>query len=366
MSRGWRIARIGGVDVRVDPSWIVIALLLGAQFWYLFADPLRYPGVGTATSLGYALAATLLAFGSVLLHELAHAAVCRLRGIPVEGITLYMLGGATHARLESRGPFDEFLATAAGPATSIVLGGAFLALRAAIGPVSMPNPMLTTFAFLGAGNVFLGIFNLLPAFPMDGGRILRSIVWRTTGDIQRATLAASTLGRLVGWALVAAGLVLGLARQDLFWLWMAVIGYSVARAAGWAAVDARREQRLAGITAASVMAPPPPVVPAGLTVGEAVAGYLAGREGEAFPVMQGGRVLGFVSLGTVAGVAGNRPVPEAMAGPEASVTVAPEDTLDLVAERMAESDARLALVVDGGALVGVVYPETVAGAAGGG
>src|SRR5919198_1745034 len=207
LREGWRMGRVGSVEIRVDPSWTVIALLITVNLALEFSDRARFPDVsGSGTALGLAVLATVLIFGSVLAHELAHAGMSLLRGIPVSGITLFLFGGATQARVESKGPLDEFLVTVVGPATSALLGGLFL-LGHAYARQRLNHPAGAILGYLALVNLVMAVFNMLPGFPLDGGRLLRSALWRATGNLHRATMIAAAVGQGVGAAIAAGGVV---------------------------------------------------------------------------------------------------------------------------------------------------------------
>src|SRR5207249_2945291 len=158
--------------------------------------------VSSTAATGYAVLAVVMFFGCILAHELAHAGVSKLRRIPVIGITLFMFGGATQAKIDSRGPADEFLVTAAGPATSLALGLLFLGLSNLLR--SAPGDQLAwIIERLGLLNLALGVFNLAPGFPLDGGRLLRSLLWRMTGSLARATRIAGRVGQVIAALVVA-------------------------------------------------------------------------------------------------------------------------------------------------------------------
>jgi Zn-dependent protease/predicted transcriptional regulator len=356
MLRGWRIGRIGGIDIRIDPSWPVIVLLITFNMWAQFADRGRFTGTPLPLSLMLAVATSVLFFLSILAHELAHAGVCRLRGIPVGGIILMFWGGATEAKLESREPVDEFLVTAAGPATSILVGALFLGLHAA-GGGGGESDVQVMWRYLGNVNILLGLFNLLPGFPLDGGRLLRAVVWRVTGSLAKGTRVAARGGQLVGGLMIAAGIAFTIRTQDIYSLWLALIGWFLFRAASETLVDSQRRALMARTTVGEVMAPPPPTIPADLSVGEALERYLNGHDGEAFPVIDGNRVVGLVSLRAADGVPPGRPVTEAMAGTGGAVEAAPSDPLDEVTQRLVETRGQAVLVMDGGRLVGVIEPD---------
>src|SRR5439155_3406525 len=179
---------------------------------------------------------------------------------------VWMLGGATHAQLESRGPFDEFLVTVVGPGTSLALGGLLLAGWHAGGGAAAGGSLTYMLGRLGVTNVFLGIFNLLPGFPLDGGRLLRSILWRITGSLSKATRLAGRVGQGVAILFVGFGIVLFAKSQRLDALWLAFIGSFLYRAAAAAQTDSARRSQLESITVRQVMSPPPPTVPPDMPV----------------------------------------------------------------------------------------------------
>jgi Zn-dependent protease len=191
----WRVARIAGIEVRVDSSWVVIALLITYSMYLRFS--ILYKGLSTGAAVGVAILAAVLFFGSVLIHELAHALVSRARGIRVQDITLFLFGGATRARVESRGPGDEFLIAVVGPLTSGLLAALFWAVEV-FARGALPRSLIGMFGYLAWINLLLAGFNLVPGFPLDGGRLLRSVVWRATGSFRRATRIASLGGQAGG------------------------------------------------------------------------------------------------------------------------------------------------------------------------
>jgi Zn-dependent protease len=221
------VARVGGVDIRVDRSWVFIAVLATWSFWARFQDER-----GAAVALVMAIVAAVLFFGSILAHELAHALEARHRGIEVRSITLYLFGGATETASEARRPGDEFAVTAVGPWTSLVLGCAFALLASGADEVGLTAPGQVA-ALLAWVNLVLAFFNVLPGAPLDGGRMLDSLVWRVTGDHRRARRVATGAGRVLGSALVALGLfeVVAVSGGVVDGLWLALVGWFLVQAA---------------------------------------------------------------------------------------------------------------------------------------
>ncbi len=360
MEDGWRVGRIAGTEVRVAPSLVVIAGIVVYQRWVDFANPGIFPGTTVVAAGALAVLFAALFFGSVLVHELGHATLAKMRHIEVDGITLWMFGGATHARVDSRGPFDEFIIAVVGPGTSFALGAAFVALSHAL-PIGQLRLVLNE---IGRINVILAVFNVAPGFPLDGGRVLRSIVWAVTGNFVRATVAAARVGQVFGAGCVAlavaSALFEGNAFVDRFGIvgavWLGIIGVILLQAATATIAQERRIRTLTQTLAGSAMRPPPPAVPADMTVGQARATYLEGRTG-AFPVFEAGRLIGFVSAASIDGTWSERPVREVATSPEAAITVLPSDPISSVLDRLHERKASFALVMDDGRLVGVLNEQ---------
>jgi Zn-dependent protease/CBS domain-containing protein len=345
--RAWRIGSIGGVDIRVDSSWVVIAALITYSEWVRFTD--AGFGLSHGTALGVAIFAAGLFFGSVLAHELAHAGMARARGIQVMGITLFLYGGATSARVEEKGPGSEFLVTVVGPGTSFALAAIFWVLGRHTG-----RPFDAAFQDLARVNAILAVFNLVPGFPLDGGRILRSIIWKVTGSLDRATQIAAICGQVVGAGLIAAGLVQFASGSNPFALWLAFIGFFLLQAARGSARFQRVRQALAGGTVAQAMRPPPLAIPAQMSLSQAFDMYLRGRETELFPVVDGDRVVGMLSFDAARTVGQHdplRPVRDAMLPLDESLIVRSDERLDVVSDRLTGHEA---MVADDGRLVGTI------------
>src|SRR5258708_22079881 len=218
----WQVGRIAGIQVRVDSSWVVIALLITYSMYLRFA--FLYKDLSAGAAVGIAILAAVLFFGSILVHELAHALVSRAGGIQFQDITLFVCGGATRARVESRGPGDEFLIAVVGPLTSVGVAALFWAVDV-FARGALPRPLIGMFGYLAWVNLLLAGFNLVPGFPLDGAPLLRSLVWRATGSFRRATRIASLAGQAVGWLLVAGGGAFLLTGNLAGGIWVAFIGW---------------------------------------------------------------------------------------------------------------------------------------------
>jgi Zn-dependent protease len=349
----WRLGSIGGIPLRVDPLLLVVVLLLTGTYWSEIVD--SYPSLGRGGAFGLALGIALALVASVLVHELAHALVARLRGIPVAGITLLAWGGATETSMEDRGAGDEFMVTAAGPGSSLLLAAAFWVIGQSS---ALPDPVAGGARFLGRINLLLAIFNLLPGFPLDGGRVLRSIIWRITGNLERATRIAAAIGQVFGFGVVAWGLYFVIFRDSIFGLWTALIGWMIASGARAAGQQAGVGKVLAEGIAEDAMGPPSEAIPAGISLSEALDRFLMGREQETFLVVEDGRAVGaltFDAAGRIGRDDPTRPVRQAMLPLDRAPVVGPDERLDVVVQRLGNRPA--VFVVGGdGSLLGAIRP----------
>lgn len=227
---GYRLGRIFGIDVHIHGSWLVIG---GLVLWTLAASalPADYPDLSGAMRLLMAAVITLLFFVSLLAHELAHSVVAMARGIPVHRITFFLFGGMAQTSTDSRSAGEEFLIAIAGPVMSFLLGGLFLALWTLGNGASWGPVLVGSAAYLTVLNVILGTFNLLPGFPMDGGRVLRSVIWKVTGDVTRATMWASRVGSLMAMLLMGYGVYEALTGAFISGMWLVLIGMFIRNAA---------------------------------------------------------------------------------------------------------------------------------------
>jgi Zn-dependent protease/predicted transcriptional regulator len=355
----WRAGRIAGIEVRVDRSWVVIALLITYSM-YLRASTL-YPELSGGGAVALGILATVLFFGSVLVHELAHAVVSR--GIRVQDITLFLFGGATRARVESRGPGDEFVIAAVGPLTSGLLAALF-GIIAGLGGDSLSRPLAGTFGYLAWTNLLLAVFNLLPGFPLDGGRLLRSAIWRATGSLSRATRVASLAGQVVGWLLVAAGVASLLAGDLAGGIWFAFIGWFLVQAARSSYDELQLRDMLRGVEAEDVMARDLLRIPPDLSLQDAVDDYFMRYDHGAFPVDEQGRTIGLLTLRGVRRVPREQwptsRVRDHMVPLGDQVMVAPDARMDGVLDKLQDGEAGRVLVVQDGDVVGIITPSDLA------
>ena len=256
MGNGIRIGRIFGVQIALHPSWFVIAVIVT----YLMAAgqlPATYAGWPQAVYWIVGAVISLLFFASVLAHELSHALVARRFGMKVRDITLFIFGGAASLEGDAQRPRDEALIAAAGPVTSLAIGAVLLGASFLVGQPEVQAIV----GWLGYINLTLGFFNLIPGFPMDGGRILRAVLWKVRGDRNAATRNAAVVGRLFGYLLIAGGVFLIFQGGSPFnGVWLALIGWFLSNAAESAVAQMSVEHALHGIKVRDVMESDPPAV----------------------------------------------------------------------------------------------------------
>lgn len=354
----WRLARVAGVEIRIDASWAVIALLVGYSLYLRF--DFLHEDVSTGYVVALAAVAAVAFFGSVLLHELAHALVARTRGIPVRGITLFLFGGATHAKVESKEPKDEFLISVIGPLTSLAIAGVLFVLSLLVGTSDDPIP--DALGYLAWVNLALAVFNLLPGLPLDGGRVLRSVVWGVTGSIGRATRVAAMGGQIIGWGMVALGVVTVLAGA-IGGLWFAAIGWFLAQAAQASYLQVQIRRLFRGAEAEDAMSAGVVTIPSGTSVENSIHDYFLRYDHTAFPVNEDGKTTGLITLRAVRRVPREErqsaTVDECMTPIDRAATVSRHVPLEEVLERFQEEDLQRVLVVDGDEVVGIVTPRDI-------
>ncbi|MQA90926.1 MAG: CBS domain-containing protein [Gemmatimonas sp.] len=354
---GLRIGKWFGLEIRIDYSWIIIFTLV---LWTFTAGvfPTRVPGLNGATYLAMGFSGTLLFFLSVLLHEISHSLVAESKGIPVDGITLFVFGGIAHTRTEFEEPGDEFLIAAAGPVASFAIAGLFGLLSWA-GPRIGAAPAVTAVAaYLALLNLILAVFNLLPGFPLDGGRLFRAAIWKATGDLTRATRVASIGGRVLAYALMGLGLLQIFAGGLIGGIWMIFIGWFVRNAAESSYLQQVLRSSLADVTVEDVMTTDIQTVPADLTLLEFVDAYVFRGRYESYPVVDEERPAGVLTFRQVKGIPqeewSRRTVADTMTPLEPDGIVAPSTRMIEAMEKIQGSKAGRLLVEEEGRLVGIV------------
>jgi Zn-dependent protease len=360
MTASLRLGRIAGIPIGASWSVLFIAVLIG---WPLTGRvlPSLVPGMAPSVYWLAGAVATGLFLGSLLAHELGHALVARRAGLRVRGITLWMLGGVAQLEDEPASPRDDFRVAVVGPAVSLALAVGFGLAAVVLGVMAAPTLAGAVAGWLAVGNLALAVFNLLPAAPLDGGRVLRGLLWRRHGDRTRAAVTAARAGQLLGGVLIAYGLLGVLTGWGIGTLWTALVGWFLVGAARQERAQTLVRHGLAGLRVADIMVPTPVVAPAWFTVDAFLHDYVAWRPADrtaALPLRSfDGQPAGVVTVAALASVppsqrhamrAGDVAVPA-----WAVITTRPDEPVTGLLERLQDGSGIAVVVVDG-AVVGLV------------
>jgi Zn-dependent protease/CBS domain-containing protein len=349
----FRILRIAGIDVFIHVSWLILFVLVTWSLAVGYYPPLL-PELTALQAWTLGAISAILLFASVLLHELAHSLVARTRGIPATSITLFIFGGVSSLASDAPRASTEFLVAIVGPLMSFAIAAVcFLASQ-----VVPDQRAAALFGYLALLNALLGGFNLIPGFPLDGGRVLRAVVWQLTGSMRRGLEVAVGVGQLVGYGLMAWGVVLVLDGNAFNGIWIAVIGWFLQGAGAGQLRQVRSEERLRGLTVHDVMRPDTTAVGPNATVEALIEEYLVPGNRRAVPVVDGERLVGMITLGDIQGVppqarAVTRVV-DVMGGRAGVISVGPATPLAEALEAMLAGDFEQLPVLADGRLVGVL------------
>jgi Zn-dependent protease len=369
MRGSFRLGRISGIEIGIHYSWLLIFVLVASTLALgFFKQALSDPNPAISWAAGVIAAMAL--FASVLIHELAHSLVAQARGIPVRSITLFLFGGVSNLEQEAEKPGAEFAMAIVGPVTSLGLALVFAVLYRLVsaGEAAAPLPFpaqnyasvyAAALHYLAYINGLLAVFNILPGFPLDGGRVLRSLIWGASGNLVRATNIAATVGRLIGWGFIAFGVltIFNNPSSLIGGIWIAIIGWFLSNAAESNRQEVTLREQLSGVTVGDAMVQPQASVGPKTSVEELVNGILSQRFGRAVTVCEGERTVGIVTIGDVKGVPQVRwattPVEQIMTkAPLYSVT--PEDSLNVAMKLIAQHDLNQVVVIAGGQCAGLL------------
>jgi Zn-dependent protease/CBS domain-containing protein len=345
MGGSLRLGSLLGVAVEVHVSWFLILALMSTSLalgWF----PAEAPGISEGEAWVLGIAGALLLFGSVLVHELAHSVVARARGLEAKSITLFLFGGVSSIGGEARTAATEFLVAIVGPITSFALAAVAFAVSLLVDGGSGIGALV---GYLALVNVLLGGFNLVPGFPLDGGRVLRAILWSRSGSMRRSTETAVQVGQVVAYLFVGWGILQIFSANLIGGLWIAAIGWFLNNAATAALQQLVVEQGLAGLSVGQVFRPDPTTVLPGETLAEVADRVLLPGNRRAVPVADG-RLVGILTLTDIGRVPlderASVRVAEAMGGRDGIVTVRPEDSLRDALEALGRGDFEQLPVVD--------------------
>ncbi len=351
----FRVARLFGIDIEIHPSWFLILAFVAYTLSEGFF-PDGYEDWSTGVYWAVGITSALLLFLTVLIHELAHALVAKRRGLDVPRITLFIFGGVSHLGRQPSSAGEEFQIAAAGPATSLVIaiatGLGALLLR---GANEQAEAILFYLAFVNAA---LAVFNILPGFPLDGGRVLRSIAWKKTGSFRRATRVASGVGEIFGYGLLAVGFFLLLGGLLFDGLWLMFIGWFLLGAARGEAANLQLEGVLRGLTARDVMHADFPSVVPGAPLQTIVDDVMVGQGERAVMVANGGAVLGILTVTDVRAIPRDQwratPAQAAMTPRDRIVTVVAATPAVEVLVLIGEKRLNQIPVLDDGRMIGMI------------
>ncbi|MFH1502542.1 MAG: site-2 protease family protein [Candidatus Eisenbacteria bacterium] len=353
-----------GIRIVADYSWFLIVALIATTLtigWFPTTlpdrSPLQYVALGVLTALFF--------FASVLVHELAHSVVAVLSGIPVRRITLFLFGGVAEISREPSDPGTELRVALAGPVTSAVLAAGFWVAFVAMGEGSSQPGLQLAILYLALANTFLLGFNLLPGLPLDGGRVLRAIIWKVSGNLRRATLLASTVGKVIAGLLILAGIAGVVTRGFVLpGLWFVFIALFLRHAADRSYRQVLVHEALSGIGVTSVMVRDAVSVPQDITLSELIEDYLLRHHYTAYPVVDGDVPVGVISVRLVKrvprGAWRSTSVAQAMHPLTNDIALSPRDTLPTAMQKMSASGLGKLPVIEDGRLVGVVTRRDIA------
>ena len=376
---GFRLGRLFGISIHVDWSWLVI---FGLVSWSLSATFGQiHPGWSAGMRWEMAMLAAFLFFASVLAHELAHSLAALARRVPVQNITLFMFGGVSNIQREPATPAEELFITIVGPLTSLFLGALFLVIGAggyvlndavlsASALLARLQPMNTILAWLGSINIMVGFFNLIPAFPLDGGRIIRSLFWAISRDLLRSTHLAALLGQGIGWLMIFAGSVMLFGIRVPFFgtglfngLWLIFIGWFLNNAAAAGYRHVVMQEKLVDVSVRHVMQTQLPVVASNVSLDELVNRQLGKLEEQTMLVSEGQNVVGMVAIQDVTispkGEWDSTPVRDIMTPVSDLEYVTPDQGVAEVFDHLQQSQMRQIPVVLDNQVVGLLRSKDI-------
>lgn len=351
-----RLGKPFGIPLEIDASWLLVFFLVAASLTMSYL-PTAIPGGSSVLYVALGVLTALAFFGSLVLHELAHSLVARAGGLKVSRVTLFALGGVSQMEDEPRSPGHEFLLAAAGPATSVLIGLLLLGITLALTALDVADVVWVPLEYLGVINLSLAAFNLLPGFPLDGGRVLRALLWAVTGDMLKATRWASRSGQAIGITLIAVA-VIGVLLGTFDFVWLAVMGWFLSNMSAGAYQQQLLRSTLAAVTLQQIMSSPAQLAPADATLEEMAHSYFLGGRHTRYPVVEDGHIIGLIDLARVRDVPRaewpGTLVREVAAADLANIVGSPNDSVDSVLARLEPGGPGAVLVVDDRRLAGIV------------
>lgn len=377
---GIPIGKAFGIPLKLHWSWFIIFLLVtGALAGSYF--PATYPNWTVLSNIFAGVITSLLFFISVMAHELMHSIVAIREGMHISGITLFILGGVSEMTEEPKTARDEFWMAIAGPGTSILIGGLLLLVFVGLGgtltwssligtgsTIPASKPFLSQFIgaillWLGYINLALGVFNLIPGYPLDGGRVLRALIWWGSGKLQRATRIAATIGRIIGYLFIFGGIFLLFTANFINGIWFILIGWFLESAASSSYRQMVINDMLKGHAAREIMSAECFIIPPGLSIDILVNENIMTSGRRCFTVVSDGRVEGMITLRDIQKVPrqewANTPVRGAMTPLNQLKAVKPDEDLNTVMNILSQSNVNQVPVIENGNVIGMITRENI-------
>jgi Zn-dependent protease/CBS domain-containing protein len=356
MRDAWQIGRLYGIPLRIHLSWVIV---FGLVSWSLAAGyfPAQLPDLPVWSYWVKAVVAAAMFFVSLILHELGHSLVARHHGIGIASITLFVFGGVSQMQEEPRQARHELQIAIVGPLISLALAVVFGAAAALTGTGGEPTGLGVVLTYLAIVNLLVAVFNMLPAFPLDGGRVLRALLWMRSGDLVQATHSAARVGQLLSFGLIALG-AFRLFGGDFFGVWLMLIGWFVMQAGSAGVAQASLRQALGGLRVREVMTAEVKTVPATTTLHDLIEQYFIRYTYGGYPVVKDGRVVGLVTLRELRnaplGDRATTPVERVMTPLSTALVVDPDTPVVDALERMASTGAGRLVVLERDRLAGLI------------
>jgi Zn-dependent protease/CBS domain-containing protein len=361
MNGSIRVGNLFGIPFYVNPSWFFVLVLVTFQFSGLLAA--QFPYLGSMAPLLLGFVAALLLFASVLAHELGHSLVAMRQGIEVKSITLFLFGGLASLEKESKTPGQAFWIAIAGPLVSLVIFALFSAIGIATG---ITGPLAAIVSLIASINLMLTLFNLIPGLPLDGGNILKSLVWKITGNPYKGVVFAGRVGQFVGWIGIALGLLSVLGISNIGSIWTLLIGFFLLQNAGLSAQSASLQEKLMDLKAEDAVLPNSPIVSAELSLREFANDYIIGKDQwHRFLVTdENGQLIGAIALDDMKAIPTSEwttiHVREIMKPVDFSTTVQSDQSLlEVVTLLEQEKLTQLPVVRANGVLVGILEKASI-------
>ena len=361
-----RLGRIFGIEIGLHYSWLIIAVLIATSLAGHFRS--EHPNWEATVIWTMAIMTALLFFVAIILHEFAHAAVARMRGLPVRSITLFALGGVAQIGKEAGDAKTEFWMGIAGPIASALIGVVCLAMAWLLGwnfVLEPATPLMAMLVWLGYINIGLAIFNMVPGFPMDGGRVLRAVIWWVTGNAARATRAAAGTGQIIAYGFILLGVLRFFGGAGVGGLWMAFIGWFLLSAAQATSAQAELTETFRGVRVADLMTRDCTQVDGNTNLQTFVHDYLLRSGRRCFLIVEKGQFIGLITLNEVKAIPQARwpftTVYDTMVPLERLRTVTPETPVTEALEIIGRENIHQLPVVSNGGVAGMISRDQILG-----